>query len=238
LGSFHKAEIASDAAVREAVDNMVASQGELDFVRLFESIQNALKGLQVDQAEVEGPSLGTTLICLIETKDRYRIAYVGNGAVFHIRGDFNHFSERVFLPWNAINLLNPHTREEGGKNAMYKLLSPSAKPQQIRPQIIEISKDEMGPGEILMVCTDGIYSADEVAVGKDSEGNIWISGEESMALFYQHLDAFFKANSKDLQATLQSYLLTLEDRQLISDDCTLGVIISPQALKYQQTNLK
>lgn len=238
LGSFHQAEIASAFAVKKAVEELalLTAGADLDFDQLFETIQAGLQEISDNASAHKGPCLGTTLICVMESSDRYQIAYLGNGAIFHIRGDFNHFSDRVFLPWNSVNLLNPHTREEGGKNAMYKLLSPYAKPHQIRPQVLEIYKDDIGPGEIIMVCTDGIYSADEVPVGKDSEGKIWISGEESMELFYRHLSSYFRDEGQDLDGVLKQYLAELEKKQLIYDDCTLGVIISPQTIKYHQQN--
>ena len=59
---------------------------------------------------------GTTAIIVFDTEDEIVLAYVGNGAAWHIRPNFRSF--KVHPPWSAVNILNPHTVQESGKEAL------------------------------------------------------------------------------------------------------------------------
>ncbi len=201
LGSYHKSEVASRFVCENFLQSLknIEKIQDVNLVEVFKNLKNDLnkkyeedfdKDKRIDNA------YGTTLICCIETITEFIIGYVGNGGVFHIKGDFNSFPNHFYLPWNSINLLNPHSIEQGGMNAMYKLLSPYSRPEQCIPTIIRLSKDEFGSGDIIMICSDGIYSYDEVQIGKDPNGKIWISGEVSIEKFYKHLSEFFKNKSQ------------------------------------------
>lgn len=243
LGSFHHSEVASRFVCENTIE-IISKWNEiqsLDLINVFEEVQiNLKKKYEEDFPEAKRVknAYGTTLICCIETLDEYIIGYVGNGGIFHIRGDFNTFPERFYLPWNAINLLNPHSKEEEGMNAMYKLISPNSTPEQVVPSIIRLSKDRLGCGDMIMLCSDGIYSYDEVKMGKDPNGKIWISGETSMEMFYKHLKLFFKNQTFDktnLQDTITNYLAELKIEKLIDDDVSLALLISSNALNFQKT---
>lgn len=243
LGSFHYSEVASEFVCKKVVDVIEKLENirDLDLVNIFEEVQIDLKKKyeeEIPEADRIKNAYGTTLISCIETLDEFIIGYVGNGGIFHIRGDFNNFPERFYLPWNSINLLNPHSKEEEGKNAMYRFLSPNSHPEQIIPSVIRLSKDRFGSGDILMICTDGIYSYDEVKIGKDPNGKIWISGETAMELFYKHLKLFFMKedfNDYNLNESIRDYLAELKSKNLIDDDATLSLLISSTALNYQKS---
>lgn len=243
LGSFHYSEVASEFVCKKFVEAIekLENINDLNLVNIFEEVQIDLKKKYEEDIPEDDRiknAYGTTLISCIETLDDFIIGYVGNGGIFHIRGDFNNFPERFYLPWNSINLLNPHSKEEEGKNAMYKFLSPNGHPEQIIPSVIRLSKDRFGSGDIIMICTDGIYSYDEVKIGKDPNGKIWISGETAMELFYKHLKLFFKKenyNNDNLNESIQDYLGELKSKKLLDDDATLSLLISSTALNYQKS---
>jgi serine/threonine protein phosphatase PrpC len=242
IGSHYKSEIAAQSCVETIKKGLskVRSAKNIDFKLLFQQAKEQLityADQNKDLKEVDrNRALGTTLICALELEKEIKVAYVGNGCIWHIQGNFNSFGPHRYLPWNSINLLNPHSVDEGGKAALYKYLSPNE--VNCEPTQITITKNNPF-GDIILIATDGIYSYDQVLVGKDDEGSIWVSGEETMALFYQALSKVLTDNGgtmdeKKLESAMGSYLRLLKEKQLMNDDTTLGLIISSQALKYAQ----
>lgn len=249
LGSFHKAEVAAQKAcefLSQELNNVknIDSLNSDDLKNIFRTVKSHLIDWVTENEDISKldklKAYGTTMICVIDTPDRFQIAYVGNGSVWHIRGNFNQFSANQYLPWNAINYLNPHSIPVKGKNALYKLISISDDFIQAEPTVIEISKDDQLYGDIILACTDGIYSYDEVDIGKDDDAQIWISGEESMELFFKYLDKFFQNENQELDEKrlgfqLEEYLQRFADKGLINDDSSLGVIITPKAIDFQKS---
>jgi len=207
----------------------------------FESYADKIK----QEAENFDPEkwMGTTVIACIETKEELIVAYVGNGAAWHIRGDFNHFNKVcTYFPWNAINILNPHTVQDAATNseAIYRLFFPAAKPEHVRPSIIRIEKEKTPPGDILMVCTDGIFSNDQAIVGKAS-GILWQKIDQTMDHFFQYLESFIKGGDyqeQNLQQVLNEYLGFLSEKKLLDDDATIGIIFSSESIGFHTEKLQ
>ena len=247
LGSFEYAELASQVVTQQVKVSLeeMRSAKELDFHKLFKEAKAELirfaerfeqeKGLTINRDQ----SFGTTLIVAVEEARCFRIAYVGNGAIWHIRGNFNQFHHTKYLPWNALNYLNPHSvQNEMGKEAVYRLISCSHAQEECLPTILHIEKDDESYGDLLMICTDGIYSYDQVPIGKLKDGSVWISGEATMPLFFQTLREYFEQSAvyseHALQHVIQTYLETLKQQGMLDDDATLGVLITQKALEYQR----
>jgi hypothetical protein len=181
--------------------------------------------------------LGTTLLCALELENEFLIAYSGNGSIWHTKGSFNKFSPNRYLPWNSINLLNPHCSEEDGKAALYRYISVSD--AQYLPTVIRLSKNLFTPGDIIIVTSDGVYSSDQVQIGKDESETVWIRSEESMPILYSELSDFLKKNPKetkneDLEFALNVFLENLKTKNYMHDDTTLGVIITEKAIDFHQ----
>lgn len=176
---------------------------------------------------------GTTAITVIESQQKISIAYTGNGAIWHIRGNFNDFPDSYLFPWNAINYLNPHTIPEQGKEALYRLISNSVDFSECIPTVIKIDKD-IFVGDIFMICTDGIYSEDQLKIGKNEKG-VWVRYEPAMLKFFDYLKHFFKNNQYyNKESVEQTLIQYLEDiKPILDDDATIGVLITAEALNYQ-----
>ena len=198
LGSYSHADQASAFAVSWLKNRLMLLDDvqALDFQELFSLLKHALIKY-VDEFETDSGraldrnnAFGTTLICAVETPDEYLFGYVGNGAIWHIRAGFNDFSAARLLPWCASNFLNPDTIEENGREALVKLVSASDNFEEVMPTVIRIGKDK-SPGDLIMICTDGIYSQDQLRMGKNSTG-IWLKIEDSLLEFYTTMDTYFK----------------------------------------------
>jgi hypothetical protein len=118
---------------------------------------------------------------------------------------------------------------------MYKLVSARSGPDVIAPSVLRLSKDDTFFGDIIVAVTDGIYSYDQVAIGRDEQQQLWISGEASVARLFAALGRFFSGEitQETLRACLQTYLAELQDAKLVSDDCTVAVLVTAKAIAYQ-----
>jgi len=248
LGSHYGAEIASRIAVDTAARYLQAieSPSDLDLDRVFSAARHAIDNYASQDGLATPPDLdwdnafGTTLLCAVETRDLITVGYLGNGGIFHIRGDFQSFPKNQLLPWTAINYLNPHSAPRDGKNVLYKLLSPRRKGPETVPAILTFRKDNEFLGDLVMICSDGIYSYDQTPIGKDAEDRVWISGERAICMFFEFLGGFFSGEeytAAELETTLHSYLAGLRLENLVTDDCTLAVLIGDQAIRRQRALL-
>jgi serine/threonine protein phosphatase PrpC len=234
IGSHFKPDEGSAFCVKSLKKHLENCKNhyELNFKELFKTVYSELKD---NFSNVEGnivdktQAYGTTLICAVELEDKYIVAYLGNGSAWHIRGNFHTFSPQRYLPWNAINLLNPHTVEENGKEALYKYIVLESTENQILPSVIEISKDNDLFGDIIIISTDGLYSNDHNPIAKDREGNIWIAGERKMELLFNRLKNLINENKFDVQTineSMDEYLKEIIESKLVDDDTTFGIIFN------------
>ncbi|MBF6598320.1 MAG: protein phosphatase 2C domain-containing protein [Fermentimonas sp.] len=234
IGSHYKPDEGSEFCVKSLkkhLENCKSLNG-IDFKELFKKVHSELKenfsNIEDDTID-KTQAYGTTLICAIELEDKYIVAYLGNGSAWHIRGNFHTFSPQRYLPWNAINVLNPHTVEENGKEALYKFIALESTENQILPSVIEINKDNELFGDIIIISTDGLYSNDHNPIAKDREGNIWIAGERKMELLFNRLKNLINENKFEEQTindSIDEYLKEINESKLVDDDTTFGIIFN------------
>lgn len=239
LGSYKYAKRSSERVVNFFLNEVRTTENisALNFTELFKKAKQKLiefaNELTTEEEKAEENLFGTTAISIIEVENKIKIAYVGNGAIWHIRGNFNVFPESYLFPWNAVNILNPHTIPEDGKEALYKLISNNNDLKECIPSIIELEKDDEF-GDIFMICTDGVYSEDQLKAGKNDKG-IWVKYETSMLKFFEHLQHFFKTNPAYLKESLEQIAVQyLEElKPTLDDDATIGILITSKTLNYQ-----
>jgi serine/threonine protein phosphatase PrpC len=246
IGSFYQAEVAAQLVSQELakrLDKLPHYASPEDYTLAFKQVElslrqsEAAKNLVVPDTHPATDVLGTTLLCAKAEGNRLTVAYVGNGAILHLRGGFSEFPANVLLPWNALNYLNPHTIAHDGRNMLVRFMSPAGSEAQSQPTVLQLQQDITDTGDILILCTDGIHSNDQVPVGRDEEGNLWISGEQALKRLYQALSTYLRETeptSDGLRQLLERYLEELEQAKMISDDCTVAVLITNQALKHFQ----
>lgn len=246
IGSFYRAEVAAQFATEylsARLSSMNSTANADYFINAFKDIQQNLseteeaKTMILPASHPASDVLGTTLLCAKAHDNWLTIAYVGNGAILHLRGEFTSFPANSVLPWNALNYLNPHSIAQEGRNVLVRFLSAKGSPDQSCPTVLQLQQDTVGAGDILILCTDGIHSNDQVRVGHDGEGSIWISGDQALQRLYKALGNFLleaEPTSERLQYMLNQYLTDLETAQLIGDDCTVAVLVSGQTLKHFQ----
>jgi hypothetical protein len=244
LGSHYRSEIASRAAA-DAIGATLRTSKAGGLNAMDEAFRAAAASVDDawQKARSEAPpevtaraAFGTTAVACLETPDAIVLGFLGNGAIMHLRGNFDGFPASQLLPWNALNVLNPHSIPREGKNLLYKLIGPEIGNVGSRPSTVRIGKDLETFGDIVVVVTDGISSYDQTPMGRDADGKTWVSGEQSLAMLYSHLSTFFAGSitSVDLRETLVRYLHELMSADLVQDDCSVGVLITERALSYQR----
>lgn len=241
LGSYKYAKLSSEKVIDFFVNEVNKFQDNINKIKFKEVFKQTKHKLIAYANEVisedekqEDNLFGTTLISVLEIEDKIKVSYTGNGSIWHIRGNFNEFPSSYLFPWNAVNVLNPHTVPENGKEALYRLISNNNDYSECIPSIIELEKDTEY-GEIIMICTDGIYSGDQIKAGKNDKG-IWVKYEPLMLKFFEYISHFFKNNQLynkvSIEQTLNQYLD--EIKPMLDDDATIGILISQKTLNYQK----
>jgi PPM family protein phosphatase len=209
-----------------AAEELLLSHEPFRFRDIFVGIQlylkrgasRIVKGDELDQ-------FGTTLILAVETSTRFLVGYLGNGSLWHVRGNYHNCqNERRSIPWCAVNLLNPHSIEKEGREVLTRFLSPLA---LYEPTIIEIYKDSI-EGDVLIATTDGLSSADQVQVGCDGNGTQWTRAEMWLPQILSRLKPALSGG--DVSTTLHNYLHEKKQRGELDDDTTIATLISQEAI--------
>jgi serine/threonine protein phosphatase PrpC len=240
LGSYSRAGEAARQVVQSAaawLRDETEDFGRGTLPRLFGHVHAQLREhvRHATGGEPEPQAWGTTLLVGLEAGTELVAAYAGNGAVWHLRGNFDGFTD-AGVPWNAVNLLNPHTVQRDGREVLYNLVDAAQACPPV-PTVVSVLKDPV-VGDILLLCTDGLYSADQVTHGTDAGGGIWVSAEATMVSCFRALRDLFAGWDGEAELplgdALQACLDDLRTRGMLEDDATVGVIVTADALRYQR----
>jgi hypothetical protein len=202
---------------------------------VFQTVHTALlRDIDISKEQDDSIDLtqfGATLIVCVETPSEFLIGYVGNGAIWHIRGNaFEGLGNRI-LPWGITNLLNPHTMPENGREVLYKYFSSRNDLEMTDPTVLRFGKDDIF-GDLLFACTDGVYSSDQVATSRVASG-VWSHVDQPLVLFWEKLAVFLDGNIDEsrLNEMMVSYHMELEKSDLVNDDASFGLIVSLPGMK-------
>jgi len=242
VGSYSHARLAADAAVRgvAAASGALRRPAPAALRALFQAAHAAVREAARDESGDGGEapaaeSFGTTLLVALDTPADLWAAYLGNGAIWHVRGNFDGFPAATALPWCAVNVLAPHSVLHHGREVLYRIVDASAEPAP--PSVVRLQPDPEF-GDLLVVCTDGIYSADQLTQGTDVNGSLWVSAEAAMVELFRTLRELFAGwdgrGQPELYRALAGCLGRLRDRGMLEDDATVGVIVTAAALGYHR----
>lgn len=241
LGSYSHARLAARAAVRgvEAGAKALGEPTPGALRALFTAAHVAVRETArcvSDGDEAAAQSFGTTLLVALDTPAELWAAYAGNGAIWHVRGNFADFPAGTALPWCAVNLLAPHSVLHDGREVLYRIVD-AADEAPPTPAVVRLQPDA-DFGDLLVVCTDGIYSADQLTQGTDVNGSLWISGEATLVELFRALRQLFAEwdgqGEPPLEDALAAYLERLRERGMLEDDATVGVVVTAGALDYHR----
>lgn len=245
IGSAYKAEVGSQFVAAKAVElvsQAIASGKEVDFKEILAETQKQLHQKVAAEFADELPSLqrnsfGTTLIVAVDQPESFTVAYVGNGCAYHLFGNATKFPEDFYIPWNAVNLLNPHTFPDktSKKEALYKFISYEVlTPDQLEPAIFSVKKCH-DTGDIFVIGTDGLDSCDHVMFGKANNA-VWQASKPNIHLlckeFQRLAESAAPVDEGHLGQMLGGFMDAMKNTGQMDDDTTVGIVVSAQALRY------
>jgi hypothetical protein len=241
VGSATDSELAAQSVVRSFISAMTKldhgdvpitasavkeclSQTHLDLQALYEATRGRYDGQRA--------VLQTTLLTVVDVGDRYIVSYVGNGSIYYIRGDIEAFLGRRW-PWTVTNIVTGHAvlDQATGKDELRHTLDPQ---RESPPMVlIEHSKD-FEWGDLLLVCTDGVASDEQLRTGYDSNQKLWVEINAHTKTFIEnHLGPFLQRCPKldECSRRLKESLRTFLETSAFEDDATVGVVLSARLIE-------
>lgn len=245
IGSAYKAEVGSQFVAAKAVElvlQAIISGKDVNYKEIFAETQKQLHEKVAAEFAKELPSLqsnsfGTTLIVAVDRPESFTVAYVGNGCAYHLFGNVSKFPTDFYVPWNAVNLLNPHTFPDkvSRKESLYKFISYEVlTPEQLVPAIVSVNKCH-DTGDIFVIGTDGLDSSDHVMFGKANNA-MWQVAKPNIHLLCMELQRLSESaapvDEGHLGQMLGDFLDAMKTAGQMDDDTTVGIAVSAQALRY------
>jgi PPM family protein phosphatase len=241
MGSFVYSGDAARFVTGEIISLLSQRVAKQTLSQLFTKVQISLQqhATPFVLAEQLNPkrSFGTTLLLAMELPEALSIAYIGNGAIFHIPGDFfTHAPTRAGIPWTFGNLLRPHTIPKGPA-ALVRYFDASGETEFVEPSMLLVGKDRT-VGDILLLCTDGVYSSDEARVSRPDDGTAWHEISPALMAISQALRTEFckptALTAERIQLALQNTLDNLRASGALDDDATVGLLITEKAVDFHR----
>lgn len=222
IGEFSQSQIVS----AKVADVMIEKR--------YDDINQLIKDSEIIALKDKIGNGGTTVIfAILESNEKVKIQYLGNGGCIKLNGDFNQ-SNQGLVPYKYNHLINPHINDSG---ALTRHLSKeSGETERI---LSEISISLNNPnGDILLFFSDGINSLEENVIIRDNDGRYWRHESSCIQVILEKLHIFLMENniSDDFQDKLihfnEEVLNDLNNSNLLEDDASLGIIITDEVLKY------
>jgi len=178
----------------EEMDNSV-------FKQAYKATVENLKQVANNELSKSENRLETTIIAVVESKDRFFITYLGDGRIYLVRGDLE----------QGIQLMVTHKvgLALGGVLAPYGLLS--------KPVYIEHSKS-FKAGEVIVAGTDGAFEL-------ENEGQEPVIRQVLNRLKNKNV----LQNNDTLTKPLDTLLQDLASTGSLYDNATIGIIITEKA---------
>ena len=186
----------------EQAHNAGQELGTALFREAYERVAERLRSTG-ETSPAEGGGSETTLIGVVESDDRFFVTYLGDGRVYLVRGDLQ----------KGVQLMITHGVGSalGGALGSYGLLG--------QPVYVEHSKS-INSGEVFVTVTDGAFY---IELGENEPPTI------TQILGRLGDSKEMLSSSEALEEGLGRFLQDLDDRGLLVDNATLGIIITERA---------
>jgi hypothetical protein len=171
--SFDPARAATQAAtsISSYLKVQIQNHSEIDYAHIYSevAVRFNMEAEQIDEAhEQSGKSLFSTTVITALVKDKSaEFSYCGNGAIIEISQEWFLLPEEIPTPWGINNYLNPHSRLIDGENKLYKSIKATDNALTYKPDIVKIEREDHR--NYYLICSDGLYSSDEISTGWDEQ---------------------------------------------------------------------
>jgi serine/threonine protein phosphatase PrpC len=230
IGEFNQSALAAETLIDNLKFNSSGdSNSTLSYISNTQEV--------ILKEKIEG---GTTLIFAAINEDqlpnRLRIAYLGNGSIIQLSGDFSELpnsygDSNKFYRYS--NLLIPHVDKEG---VLLKHVSHHSEPKDLIPTFMDLTLSAVH-GDILLLFSDGICTLEDEIIVQDEQGRIWRNQSESVVFIMDALHNWLKVNcntitNETLEAFIKNTLNALKELKKLEDDASCGAIITEDVISY------
>ncbi len=232
--------------IGEFIDSAKAAEITIENLLLSEK-KNEIKGL-IDKSanDILNKNIvgGTTAIAAIvdtyESTPLLRLAYVGNGSIFHLHGNYYELPESYGAsnkPYRFSNILIPHVDKDG---VLIRHISHHSTPAELIPSFIELSLSGPG-GDIILLFTDGISTLEEDIIVADDQQRIWRNQSDSVSIILKNLHEWLLSNNSEMtqfkmDSFIEGELMKLKDLNKLEDDASMGLILTDSVLEHYRFN--
>ena len=216
-------------ALGHGIKEQLVAKQDLHYPHLYE---NAMKRLlqqkeAVGSADQNGQSwYATTAITAIVGEGVAEFSYVGNGAILEIRQEWFSLPFQLPTPWGLTNYLNPHSRFVDGQNRLTRTLQARADYSAWRPDVVSLIQGNV-TGSYFLICTDGLYSSDEVATLWGPDKDYYIVESRRLLIFLELLRHYHANGWEQRQHFGVDLYARLQSEQLVADDLSF-ILFVPQ----------
>lgn len=228
--------------VGEFNDSAVVAEISLDNVLLANNKQEIIARIEKSVQSILTNNIigGTTLIsAIIETCEDIsfvKIAYLGNGSIFHLHGDYFELPasyNQSNKAYRFSNILIPHIDKEG---SLLRHISHDSKAYELTPSFIDLSLTGIS-GDIILIFSDGISTLEEDIIVMDDQQRIWRNQSSNVSIILNDLHEWLILNSKSITQRnisdfLESTLKKFKEEKKLEDDASIGLIITQPVLNY------
>ncbi|WKZ67086.1 MAG: protein phosphatase 2C domain-containing protein [Flavobacteriales bacterium] len=227
IGEFKDSGRVAELLVEAIRSEMPEHRTELDGI-----VRSAQEGVKAG-----GLVGGTTLLCCYQcgrhASDEVTVAHLGNGAIFHLAGDFYERGPSQ-VPYRMHHVVLPHVDEQG---VLVRHVSHTSGTPELA--LSETTLRLNSPhGDILLLVTDGIATLEEEMVTRDPSGTLWRLQASAMQQVLEQLHTFLSGVrapmtvQTDLGRFVASTLQGLKESGVLEDDASLGVVVTEAVLSH------
>ncbi len=217
--------------VNRFISNTIKEQLALKQAPRYTDIyEDAMKQL-LQQKEATGSNdqngqswYATTAITAVVDEHAAEFSYVGNGAILEIRQDWFALPMQLPTPWGVTNYLNPHSRFVDGQNRLTRTLQANSDYSCWKPDIVSLAQGNAGDSYFL-ICTDGLYSSDEVATAWGPDKDYYIVESRRLLIFLELLRNYHVNGWEQRQRFAEELYTRLQAEQLVGDDLSFILFV-------------
>jgi len=227
LGSYSNAKEASNISVLFVKEQLTSIKSIINIEETLYQIFTATEEKLHQIAQISGDidSYATTLLLALKLDKEIILAYLGNGAILHIRNDLSKCKTNNLLSWAVTNYLIPHTvKNRDGKEALYRYLSSddNSNPNKTKPTILKLQREHNSSA--ILLCSDGFFSIDQLQIGKINKTGKKLSiYDNSYSDVLEIFEKFYTHKDFAIEEALKQYFK--EHQNNLDDDMTMAVLI-------------
>lgn len=177
---------------------------------------------------------GTTFIAAKTEDSNIHLHYLGDGGIIHLHGNF---AKSPFEhPYRYADLMIPHIMPDNG--ALTRHISHNSGEEEL---MLTSTKLQLNAptGDILVLYSDGISALEEKAILQNN-GLYWRNEQETTQIILNDLNTFLNQHYENISNDLLNSFIAgsldkLNQKKLLEDDASLGIIITEEVINYYKS---